>query len=502
MVLLSSFAAFTLLNYITLKYVDANLVQKGFINVCCVSIGAMLCPIFGWLADGYIGRYRLIKGSLVVMCVGAMLWSVVNTVKVFHSDIFAMDASVTILLCLALGIFQVSIIQFSIDQLLDASSEQIMSFIVWYVWTYVSSKAIVQLMVCTFQYADQIPMCLYVAVLFSLSVSADILCNHWLNKEPVTPNPLKLIFKVLCYAVKNKYPRSRSSFQFWDNRHVSRIDFAKMKHGGLFTTREVEDVKAFLHVIGLIFVSCLFLAVSFFLGYEVLSKYQGQHSVFCAMKWAIGDCLKTMLVTRAGYLLVLFLVPLHELVLLPVLRKKLKRLRIFTRFSIGGILLTLHIIGLLSVEAVREFGPGSNFAREMNFTCAGYISGSLPKWCDSPRGDSYYWMTLLSSVQVLGQYLCMTAGLEFVCAQAPYSMKGIIFGFVYTFLGLSLALLELVFLPFHRTVISVSGEVVGCVFWFLLVCMLCTLVLGVILAVVSRCYKNRERDEDPDDITS
>ena len=84
----------------------------------------------------------------------------------------------------------------------------------------------------------------------SLSLSAvlimDCLCHKWLDINDKTGNPIKLIFTVLNYARKNKYPRLRSAFTYIDEEQPSRLDFGKHKFGGPFTEEEVEDVKTIL----------------------------------------------------------------------------------------------------------------------------------------------------------------------------------------------------------------------------------------------------------------
>ena len=505
-VLLWSFSAFTLFNYVVTKHIESNGRVEHQLRYCLlVSLGAMLCPVLGWLSDAYIGRYIVIKASVIVMWITAVLLCLDFVVFNFYPKTLPLETVVTILLCLGLGAFQVNILQFCIDQLQDASSDEIVSFIVWYVWTYLLAKMIVYLLLCIQSWYGQALVGFCLSVLPTLSVCADALCNHWFNKEPVTPNPLKLIFKVLRYVAKNKYPQLRSAFMYLYVKHSSRINFAKMKYGGPFTISQVEDVKTFFRILVILGIGFLFLAMTLFFGrenYLFLSScnFLTEHSIFCAShQRPAAECAKTLSLSHAGYILVVLSIPLYEFVVLPLFKKWLADVRILTWLVFGALLLTLHLFCLAALEGLGEFGPSMFRVNETNFTCRDYTLRLPPGGCSSTLDRSYYVLAVLSSVHVLGQSLVLIAGLEFVCAQAPYSMKGIIFGFVYTFFGLSLALLELVFLPFHRTVISVSGEVVGCVFWFLLVCVLCTLVLGVILAVVSRCYKNRERDEDPDD---
>ena len=49
----------------------------------------------------------------------------------------------------------------------------------------------------------------FLAQVFSLS--SLLICRKWLNIQPVTTNPLKLISSVLCYAARNKHSTERRS---------------------------------------------------------------------------------------------------------------------------------------------------------------------------------------------------------------------------------------------------------------------------------------------------
>ena len=88
-------------------------------------------------------------------------------------------------------------------------------------------------------------------------LSLTLLLDDILVKEPVTQNPFKLVYKVIQYAIKNKYPRHRSAFTYCEDDLPSRIDFGKSKYGGPFTTEQVEDVKAFLCLLTVVFVGCV-----------------------------------------------------------------------------------------------------------------------------------------------------------------------------------------------------------------------------------------------------
>ena len=62
-------------------------------------------------------------------------------------------------------------------------------------------------------------------------------------------NPFKLMWKVLTFAWKNKYPLNRSAFTCCEDHTPSRLDLGKEQYGGPFTTEEVEDVKTFFRLI-------------------------------------------------------------------------------------------------------------------------------------------------------------------------------------------------------------------------------------------------------------
>ena len=142
----------------------------------------------------------------------------------------------------------VNSLQFGIDQLTDASSSEITSYISWYAWNYMlASITGVTFTECLTHY---ISLSYFVLPLScTLSILSDCCFSHWLVKEPVTSNPLKLIYHVLKYAVKNKYPRLRSVFTYWEDRPYSRIDLGKNKYGGHFTIEQVEDVKTFFRIL-------------------------------------------------------------------------------------------------------------------------------------------------------------------------------------------------------------------------------------------------------------
>ena len=55
----------------------------------------------------------------------------------------------------------------------------------------------------------------------------------------------------MCYGRKHKYPENRSALTYWEEEAPSRLDLGKGKYGGPFTEEEVEDVKTFFRMLPL-----------------------------------------------------------------------------------------------------------------------------------------------------------------------------------------------------------------------------------------------------------
>ena len=64
----------------------------------------------------------------------------------------------------------------------------------------------------------------------------------------------------------------------------------------------------------------------------------------------------------------------------------------------------------------------------------------------------YRWTVLSESLLAVLELMVIMGGNEFYCAQVPYSMKGLTAGIIHAFLGMFMALSQVVSLPFK------SGE--------------------------------------------
>ena len=107
-----------------------------------LGIGACAFPIAGCLADLCFGRYKLIKISMwlvwvcvVIQCAMSIVFQAMGE---FNASSLTTAVNIALLILTTLGLagFLSNITQFGMDQLRDAPTSEITSFIVWYIWTW------------------------------------------------------------------------------------------------------------------------------------------------------------------------------------------------------------------------------------------------------------------------------------------------------------------------------------------------------------------------------
>ena len=253
------------------------------VSIFSQAVAYLLYPLLGWLADIYFTRYKFILFSFVTMIVGNIL--MFTSAVFFISRISSYSATAFAGLALAVGLigmgsFESTAIQFGMDQMLEASSDQLSRFIHWYYWSGNIGPAVFFLLevgtfgffsLCTRNLQSLHPQNLlssesthvvYCTVLFIIA-SLQLVCTcvglcllvyykkHF-NIDRTGEHPLKLIYQVLKYAWKHKCPENRSAFTYWEEDIPPRIDLGKNKYGGPFTTEEVEDTKSFFSILVLL----------------------------------------------------------------------------------------------------------------------------------------------------------------------------------------------------------------------------------------------------------
>ena len=109
-------------------------VSQVIVTNVSVGISLLLFPLFGFLADLYLTRYRIIQMSLLILTSMITLTLAISIVVVLSPDVWAVAGFglATICIIASIGLFEANAIQFGTDQLLEAPSTQLSAFVHWY----------------------------------------------------------------------------------------------------------------------------------------------------------------------------------------------------------------------------------------------------------------------------------------------------------------------------------------------------------------------------------
>ena len=229
-----------------------------FIAVSVVqAVVYLLYPIAGLMGEVCLSRYKLMIAGTIVGLIGIFIalpnlaMVLINKLKeeYFEETNECLDYPFLVPACVGLviyqfglGLFEANAIQFGTDQLQFASNEKLSVFVNWYVWSLHTTNIIYPFILFSGISVAILGVFSFISISIMLFCCCD--CHSHFTTEPVGRiNPVKHMFKVLNYARHHSQPVFRSAFTYGEV--PSRLDLAKNRYGGLFTTEEVEDVKTF-----------------------------------------------------------------------------------------------------------------------------------------------------------------------------------------------------------------------------------------------------------------
>lgn len=462
--------------------------QHNSISVMGITLiaAALLYPVGGWLADTYFGRYKTIQFSMWAMWITTLFMTVNELVadgNAFYRGHVHQPIRYTLSLILATGFggFLSNIVQLGIDQLTDASTTEITSFITWYTLIlYISGVTLQYATYCTINsfYVRTFAVTLFLSVALCL----DSLFNHWLIKENANRTSLNLVYKVVKFLIKYKHGLVINS-----EGTVSRFDAAKHMYGGPFTNQQVEDVKSILHIILLIAVCTTVIGGIAPIEYATEKL---QHTMQgWSHKHGIIDCYERLSIWYNDYWFVIALVTLHEFIIYPLHIRCFAKIKITSRFLLGTVLFLLHILALLMIEITTSYygeTKSNTNSTKCIFTADDKNEMTLV---------NYKWLLAPGFMRGLSIFLFFTSGIEFIWAQTPYYMTGLALGTMYAFLGLNTTIQALIASPFLFFKIPWKNVPLTCGIWYFLLqgaLMAIFLIVGII--TVSK-YKRRERND-------
>ena len=324
---------------------------------------------------------------------------------------------------------------------------------------------------------------LFVVVVSSLALCFDFLCQNWLMFEPVSQNPLKSIYSVLKYAATHKHPTRRSALTYWEEDILSRIDLGKSKYGGPFTTEQVEDVKTFFRLLVVSIGVSVLLYPLFLCNYSLsmfASHFQHQGKLSHSK-----DYYNVLLdfVTSAS-VVIIFGIPLYELAIYPLARNwipsTLKRVGIgaFGTIIVASITLTVDMVGHTHTNSTMECmfveNRTASSVVDINVLCVGIVLG------------------IVIGIELASLFVAL---FEFLCAQTPHTMKGLIIGLSFASAQGLLSALTGATLTIWAHAWSPHVTHPSCAFWFYLFIIVVIVVGLVMFGIVATWYRKRERDE-------
>ena len=507
-----------------------NMFLNVFIPYACVALVLLVYPFSGLVADVCCGRYKTVvasmstllgsvgcfafAGILFMICIDH-LKEIPHRLRTFGEYSLALIVVVAFLLfIIGQAGFQANFIQLGLDQLHEASSEYLGLFVHWAIWAGNIATPFLHLIFATYACtrSDELlygvfslPCLLF--ILLSLIILLSCLKNRWFYSEPGQHNPYKTVVKVLHFVRKHKYPLRRSAFTYQDNEIPTRMDFAKERYGGPFTTEQVEDVKSFLRILAILFalgpMFLLEVPASYFI-FASFTLHTGQGPEFkeknCTARWLILES------GTLGQLFCVIIFPVYIWVIFSFLRRCIPK--IVTRLFVGGLLLLIGVVSMFATDLLGHLLlklNDTNIPHYYHTGKASYCMFKIDVTSKHVKALRLHWGFHILPNLLIGfsPMLIITSALEFISAQSPHSMKGLLVGVFFAIKGLFQLTSAILLLPFSlphswgRGQYSSSPRAINCDFgYFFIICGLALLGL-IIFAIVAKYYQYRERDDPP-----
>ena len=325
-------------------------------------------------------------------------------------------------------------------------------------------------------------------------VSSNYVFNNNLIKEPVTQNPFRLIYKVVQYAIRNKQPTQRSAFTFCEDDPPSQIDFGKSKYGGPFTTEQVEDVKTFFRLIGLVWICSAVFTLTFDYQFFPLRKYNIMYKLFISTNESIdySQHLRNNIPFTVYSVRVAVGIPLNEILIYPIISrcsglKSHFKILIAAIALLGGYTVTT-VLFTYSRKVITETTISHN---DTSVECLFLESAHSLK--DTTDFKLFSIPEVLFAISTIW---FMIGAIEYYCAQVPHSMKGLLIGCYYAFLGLFVLLDYGSSFLFKTKLFNWSTETIySCGFWYLQTKIILVVIVVFLCFLIFKCCKKRKRED-------
>ena len=428
-------------------------------------------PVAGLYADIKFGRFKTAMFNLVlvssVTCLIAVMSVVVNK---FQEANIIIDIALPISILSQKAFFIVNLLLGS-DQLITATSNQLSMYVWYFIWSRDLGFLLTTLTSCLMQSDtryDIYIICCHLLCLQIIIISGLISKRYFIEYIP-SRNPLKLLYNVLIFAKNNKYPVQRSALTYWEETHPSRIDLGKEKYGGPFLEEEVEDVKTLLRMFPLVAVITMISFPAIPIGRLATTKQTFRQCLFDSSYFL-------------QYSTNVLVIPLYQFI-----KKYFQyRITILKTIGLGIFMSTISNVGFVTLDLYFSLQTENS-----NQTCS--LEGTLNVTNQNEYLlHSTYIMLAPNFIGAFGAILILAGGIEFVFAQAPHSMKGLLIGVYFGISGLYLStgwMLVNVF-KYHN-----KGVIPYCEFYIFSVNASVMMTSLLLFFILSKKYKLRSRGD-------
>ena len=480
-------------------------------------------PLWGFVADFCCGRFKVVITSLCLFTVAAVLGCPVTLSLIGkdlggsfkYGDFFKSD-NVAIFIPLLIGFilfvvgfsgYMANFIQLGLDQLHEAQSEYLGLFAHYAILVSSISALISTVLINTLKFYInkydhsfinyvKLKDIFFNTVLFTLATGALVLLlitcckRRWFYVELPQKNPYKTVYKVLQFARRHKYPLQRSAFTYCDDYLPSRIDFAKERYGGPFSTEEVENVKTLFRIIVILISS----------GPVFALQVPGSRYIFPLFSYHT-HLLKGLNTHWIRLVETRFPMSLAENILFPLyiwyifsyLRKRIPKMLL--RLTAGIIFSLLGVISMLITDALGHSVVSKNTSTNATVQCMFQVTAFNYTKDHQPLNMHWYVLIPPSVFLGIGPPVVIATIIEFISAQSPHSMKSLLIGVFFAIQGFSKLIGYLLTLPFYWNYwIDKSGISCGSV--YLLIISIVGLVGLISFSVAAMRYKYRKRDDE------
>ena len=452
------------------------------------SIICLLFPFTGWLADTMIGRQRSITLSNWLCWIGVLFQLISLCIQYttcgLPVNIAKYGISLLALIIIMFGSASLlsNIPAYGLEQLTEKSNAAVRAYIHWFTW-----GLFVGFGISYVQFVNSViyrPKLVLITTLGTFIVDSLVLCLHacfhyqFEQTSVLKKNPYKMVYQVLKYAWKHKSPENRSALTYWENKIPNRIDLGKRKYGGPFAEGDVEDVKTFWKISGILL--CMF---GFFIPY-----YPGFLGAFQYINPFRGattslDGFGSFVLWYISQESILVVIPVMELILFPLFPK----LEYFFLHSLRGIIVCYCslLIALIAMIIITTVGY---------YLTPNYIP------CLVTSITNHVQLTYLFFIIPLF-FAGITSGprfifaFEFILSQSPSNMTGMLVGAYWLIQAFYINIGSWLQLPFSLLALDGPGKL-PCTFWILLIhILICSFGMGVFVIAVKK-YQGRQRGEN------